>query len=134
MANKAVEFDIQGGKELMRKLRILGPHTLRVCAGSLYRSGERIMERSKSEFVPVDTGNLMSTGVVTTPEILGDEAKVQLGYGGPAAPYAIAVHEINKGYKNGRTWKYLSQPLEQAVPDIRDNLVNDINDAFNTLA
>jgi hypothetical protein len=45
------------------------------------------------EVVPVDTGNLMSTGHTDQPVEDGDTITVSFGYGGPAAGYALYVHE-----------------------------------------
>lgn len=133
MPSKMIEFNIQGGKELERKLRLLGPLALKVAGRSLYESAEEVMADSKENYVPVDTGNLRSTGVVDLPVTRGHEVEVQLGYGGPAANYAIYVHEMNKAYRNGKQWKYLQQPLEQRLPKIGEKLKDDLDQAFDTL-
>jgi hypothetical protein len=137
MAEK-LTIEITGGKALDRKMRELGPRALQAAAGSLYRSSERIMTRSKDHFCPVDTGNLRATGHVRMPEVQGKEVRVVMGYGGTAGGkpvgYAVYVHEVNKNYKNGKQWKYLETPLKEAIPDIVRALREDINDAYETLA
>lgn len=53
---------------------------------------ERIMERAKQR-VPVDLGTLRASGTVLPPRREGGQVVVTIGFGGAAAPYAIAVHE-----------------------------------------
>ncbi len=80
-------------------------------AKELYRFGEEIMAASK-DVVPVDTGNLMNSGHVEMPPSLPaggnpawgtgltapeGELLVVLAYGGPAAKYALYVHEALEG-------------------------------------
>lgn len=140
-----LSVDIQGGAELLRKLRALGPLAMRTAAGSLYRSAESIMTTSKDRYVPVDTGNLKASGHVQQPEIDGDTVVVVMGFGGPAGGrptqrhsedvgYAVAVHENRDARHPVGQWKYLETPLKAAVPDIERELKASIEDAFETLA
>ncbi len=57
--------------------------------------GETIMGDSKRNYVPVapDGGTLQGSGIVEKAVIEGENVRVRLVYGGPAAPYAEAVHE-----------------------------------------
>ena len=89
------------------------------------------MTRSKSEFCPIDTGALRASGTVT-PSISGTNVEVKLTYGGAAAPYAVFVHEINNNYKGGKSWKFLSIPLQEALPDIINGLRDDYNDMLRS--
>src|SRR5438445_10956680 len=59
---------------------------------------ELVMTASK-RVVPVgETGNLMNSGHAEGPERTAGGIDVRLGYGGPAAPYALTVHEnLNPG-------------------------------------
>src|SRR3954447_26710077 len=88
---------------------------------ALYREGLRIFAESQ-KLVPVDTGALRGSGVVTEPRIVGTTVEVVIGYGGPAAPYAIYVHEIPpppNTSTGGRSathnpptqWQYLEDPF-----------------------
>lgn len=81
---------------------------------SLYRQGESIMTRSKTEFVPVKSGRLKNSGRVDLPFKLPDGWQVDMVYGGPDAPYAATVHETpGRVHPNGQ-WKYLEQPMREA--------------------
>jgi len=64
----------------------------RTAASAMYIEAERVMTESKLH-VPVDTGTLRSTGFVEKPTINNNIILVKMGYGGPAAPYAKAVHD-----------------------------------------
>lgn len=146
MAN--LSFELKGSEELKRKLRGMGPAMIRVAARSLYRSAEAVMSDSKEHYVPVDTGTLRSTGRVDPPETSSRNVKVILGFGGPSAPYALAVHENPRSGKTGGQspsgrpykhyaqtgqWKYLQTPIEQALPDIARQLKLDLDRVPETL-
>lgn len=60
---------------------------------ALYQEGEDVMADSKANYVPVDLGTLRDSGFVDPPVWEGDTLVVQLGYGGAAEAYALAVHE-----------------------------------------
>lgn len=100
---------------------------------------ERVMAVAKGEYVPVQYGNLRGSGRVHPVKVEGERVTVDASFGGTAAPYAIAVHEIPPpGGATGsvalgtvlrpriptqRTarhrvgqWKYLEQPLLEAAP------------------
>lgn len=84
---------------------------------ALYLEGERIMMVSK-HLVPVDTGVLRNSGHVAPLTRESGGWLVVLGYGGPAAPYAQAVHEkTNVPHKVGQA-KYLETPAVEAAADI----------------
>jgi hypothetical protein len=61
-------------------------------AQGLYIEAEHIMGDAK-EIVPVDQSALKNSGYVDLPKVEGRRVVVELGFGGPAAPYAIHVHE-----------------------------------------
>jgi hypothetical protein len=83
---------LTGLAETQEALRAFGERATHELAGALYRQGEAIMAESKLE-VPVDTGVLRSTGHVAVPVITGTAVMVEMGYGGPATPYALRQHE-----------------------------------------
>ena len=82
-----------GADQLTRTLRALADRAPARAAGALYREAERIMTRSKQEFVPVDLGALRASGQVHQPVIGVTSISVILGYGDAAAGYAVYVHE-----------------------------------------
>jgi hypothetical protein len=110
-------------------------------ASALYEEGERIMAESKEHFVPVAHGTLRATGFVSPPQFENGEITVVLSYGGPAMPYAMAIHEHlsehspyswrvaeQKGsgvhFKIGGP-KYLERPVLEAAPGFTDRVAAD---------
>ncbi len=130
MADRII-LDVRGIPPISRKLRFLGPiKVVRAVERSLFQSGQEIITRSKAEFVPILSGALRSTLDALKPETSGGVTTVNLVAGGPAAPYAVFVHEINKAYRNGKQWKYLETPAKEATPDIIRNLNSSIKSAL----
>jgi hypothetical protein len=95
----------------------------------LFMEAEEIIGDAKEKYVPVDLGNLRSSGFVLPiggPKHFGFD----LGFGGPAAPYALAVHENPRAGKTGGVspsgkkykhwakvggWKYLEKPYNLKI-------------------
>lgn len=133
-----------GHKELAAKLRNAAVKYPAVVGAALFRRAEAVMTKSKQNFVPVDLGALMNSGTVSPPKI-GKEIVVELSFGGPAAPYALAVHEHLSGASPhswqeaerqgrpvrfspaGRGPKYLERPLMEVVRTLAADLAKDIN-------
>jgi hypothetical protein len=91
----------------------------RICR-LLYQHGEKIMAKSK-KLVPVLTGALKDSGSVQVRE-QGERFTVELGYGGPAAPYAVFVHEDALAEHKVGQADYLGRPYREAQRE----LLNDI--------
>lgn len=75
--------------------------------------------------VPVDTGVLMqSIPAVSGPsEHSFDSATFILGAGGAASAYALRQHEdLTFHHKEGRTAKYIENPINQRAPGIPENI------------
>lgn len=90
---EGAEFTVHGLTEAVADLRELGPRVARVAGERLATEAEVNVMTPSKERCPVDTGTLRSTGHVDKPEISAEGIKVTVGYGGPAAPYALYVHE-----------------------------------------
>lgn len=69
---------------------------------ALVGAAETVMLLSKSVYVPVITGNLRSTGTVGPVQISVGVISVEMSYGGPAAPYAEAVHDAPPEWGQGK--------------------------------
>jgi len=94
-----IEAGFKGAQELIDKLLERADRTPQDVGRALYVHGEKVMTVSKRDHVPKRYGVLAATGVVEQPVItlgargVGNEVTVRLSFGGPAAPYAEAVHE-----------------------------------------
>lgn len=133
-----ITVGLAGIKELETSLDALdSDEFLDVIARELHRSGEDVMGDSKENYVPVMDGALRNSGHVSEPERIPDGVRVEIGFGGPAASYALAVHENPRAGKTGGVspsgqkyrkwakvgqWKYLETPLKKATPQIEKNL------------
>ncbi len=134
MARRGFSITVKGQKELVRKLQRLakriGPEAI---APAMFEEAEKIMTRSKLEFVPVDTGNLRNSGHVV-PEVTKRDVTMTLGFGGPAGigntgrsnddevGYAIVVHEDQEALHKTGEAKYLETPFMQAIPGMAQRI------------
>jgi hypothetical protein len=155
MAN-SISFQIEGLENLLVKFGAAGQETMiHAAAAELFEVAEEIMSESKDQYVPVRTGNLMGTGHVDLPEIDEGSVTVNMGYGGPAAPYAIYVHEALEGTvppspdwswtkhvergeeihwtRPGSGPKYLERPFRAASDGIPDRVGTAIREALMNL-
>ena len=92
-------------------------HIINQVSRALYSEAELIMARSKRDFVPVVSGNLRASGFVQRPRVMHDAITVEMGYGGPAATYALSVHEAPPTHGQGKSG-YLSKPLNAHSYDL----------------
>lgn len=97
---------------------------------ALYLEAEIVMTSAKRDYVPVVSGALRNSGTVLAPVVKGDSIEVELGFGGPAAPYAAIVHEYPKSYGQGKN-KYLTQPLAVSAKGLTSRIAKHIQRAVN---
>ena len=139
------KYTTKGDVDLMRRLRIAAKVLPKLIAGAVYRQCEYIMTRAKDEFVPVDNSPLKNSGVVFPPKIVRNDISCEMAFGGPAAPYAEAVHEHLSEHsppswvtaeKEGRPVqfspaghgpKYLERPMMEAVDTFAREVADDVN-------
>jgi hypothetical protein len=156
MANKYFKLHIKGMNELRASLRKIANEARYRVARPLYQFAEtKIANRARAEFVPVVTGALRSSIITQVPVISGQRISVTVGAGGPAAPYALSVHEnprsgITQGespsgkkyyrrpgqsrtYSTVGGFKYLELPALEAVSN-SGGLVKDIKSEMEKLA
>lgn len=125
--------DLTGQKQLMKVLTALVAQAPQIVGAALYREGEAIMTESK-KLCPVDLGNLRSTGHVTPPEEHGGHVTVTLGYGGPAAKYAVAQHErLDFKHTVGQA-KYLEEPMLAASQGLDARIAQSIKKGIEDAA
>ncbi len=112
-----ITVEIKGAKQLQEALAKLGDRMMAEAGKALYAEAELIMTESKEQ-CPVDTGALRGTGHVEDPQASGGQVTVQMGYGGPAAPYAVYVHErLDVRHRVGKA-KFLEDPVKAAAPKL----------------
>lgn len=119
MTNVRVKIE---GADRLRRILIDSPGRVAVGVGGALRvEAENIMAESK-DLVPIDTGTLRASGFVAPVRVRGPHVEVEMGYGGAASAYALAVHEHPSehspgSWRSGVTWsrpgtgpKYLERP------------------------
>jgi hypothetical protein len=92
MSDKII-IKVKGLDEFYKLLQQSGKQAPQLAGQCLYPECEIIMTDSKDKYCPVLTGALRTTGRVGEPAVEGKSVTCELSYGGPAAPYALAVHE-----------------------------------------
>lgn len=114
MARSPVVMKLEGELVALQQLERARLGTRTITGVVMRGEGERIMQDSKENYVPVLTGALQATGRVEGPEESGGELAVELLYGGSGVDYAVTVHETDRAYRNGKSWKYLEIPANNA--------------------
>ena len=89
----SIQVSVKGTAELQKALRQYGAKAEKLVAAALYREAEGVMAKSKEESPVGVDGNLRASGFVNLPETVNGKIRVELGYGGPSASYALYVHE-----------------------------------------
>jgi hypothetical protein len=127
-------FILDGAEELKNMLIAGGEGSGQTAGQAIWEEANKIFAKSQV-LVPVDTGVLRGSGGVSAPQSDGKDLYVDIFYGGPAAPYALLVHEIQGNYHNPPTQaKYLEQPFMEALPDIQKNMAARIKDLLSRSA
>lgn len=91
-------------------------------AKKVVQYAETIMTAAK-KLTPVDFGTLRNSGNVLIAEISEAQIRVQLVFGGAAAPYALVVHErLDVKHTVGQA-KFLSTPMRELAPKLNEALL-----------
>ena len=132
MASKTFRVDIRGIREALATLRQLDERAPEAASILLKDFVETQVIAPAKEIVPVDVGTLKGSLQASEPLVAGTKITVVASAGGPAAPYALAVHENPRSGQTGglspsgkpyqhwaRTgeWKYLERPALAAASD-----------------
>lgn len=124
LVDMAGSFEFENMERLIGLLVRGGRQAPTLLGRALYDEANVMFNESQDQ-VPMDTGVLRSSGNVHAPAISHGEVLVEISYGGAAAPYALRQHE-NEEYKHapGRKAKYLSDPVEDGLPDLGRNITD----------
>ena len=88
---------------------------------ALYQEGLYI-QRNSMRRTPVLTGALRASHETTEPTYKGGEIEVAIQVGGPAAPYALIVHEdLTASHRVGES-KFLERSVTEAATGIDERL------------
>ena len=116
-----IDFTIKGLDKVRKMLRQHQEKAVFALKKEMYLEAEGIMTQAK-ELVPVDTGTLKDSGVVQLPRDEGSVIVEEFGFGGPAAPYAVFVHENTVVFHKVGMAKFLEIPFRQAQRGMVDRI------------
>ncbi|CAB4156623.1 hypothetical protein UFOVP655_80 [uncultured Caudovirales phage] len=121
-------FEIEGAQELRNMLEVSGKDAGQIVGQVILEEANTIFAKSLI-LTPVDTGALRGSGGVSAPQHTPTGIGVDIFFGGPAAPYALYVHEIMYYQHNAPTQaKFLEQPFMERLPNIQQNMARRIID------
>lgn len=115
---------------------ILIQKTNKATAESVHETAERLLEKMKNE-VPLDEGELMRSGTITSKPNLYPEVEVCISFGGgegtgkPVVPYAKRWHENSANFQRGRKKRYVADPFNRyADNDLKRSLDKNLQEAW----
>lgn len=128
----ATDFTVFGMAGLRAQLEKMSKQAPKALDKALYAEALGIFRQSQ-RIVPVGPigdpsykgapGTLKASGLIEGPT----NGEVLIGYGGPAASYAIYVHEDpNAKHKPGKSYKFLEIPFMEALPKFEQNIAKAI--------
>ena len=113
-----------GEKELLAKIKAMGPAGMNAARKVIYRKAEEIAGKAKDE-VPVDTGALKSTIHVELDEDQ-NSTSASIVAGGPSAGYGAIVHEDLTARHVVGGAKYIERPFLEVLPSIAPAIVKEL--------
>lgn len=106
--------EIQGIDTVVGVLRSAAASANPQLSARIYRAMQVIFKETQRQ-CPKRTGTLRASGSVSLP----DRGEVSIGYGGPAAEYAVWVHEnLQAKHKPPTKAKFVEDPMHQAGPTL----------------
>jgi len=131
---------LKGSDQLAKVLANLGPNLLREGGRALYAEALEIQKTSMRR-TPVDTrpnadypnqraphpGQLRASHITNKPELVRGEVTVKIEVGGPAAPYALPVHERLDVHHPVGEAKFLEKSVYEAQPGMGDRIARRID-------
>lgn len=109
----------------LKKLQLLSPNKFE---NAQYQETE-IEAKECKRVCPVLTGTLRGTIEATRPKRQGRKITTSVIAGGPAAPYALIVHETppdEATHLNGE-WKFIENPLKASAPYMAERIAKRVN-------
>lgn len=124
---EAYDVEVLGQDALISALLDAADGAPEVLGQALYEEGQMAFRQTQKE-VPIRKGYLKNSGRLSQPEMSGNgDVYVAITYGSSATKYAAPVHDLNKNYRNGRKWHYVSDPVLARVDGMENRLAKRIN-------
>jgi len=123
----SIKFDDRQG--IRRKLQKMMQDTPREVSKAVRMEAEIEATESKRR-TPVDLGNLKASIHVEGPEISGNQISATIAAGGPAAPYAVYVHEDLSAYHKVGQAKFIESTLKESAPFLPARIAKRLRDSL----
>jgi hypothetical protein len=107
---------VTGADEIARRLERLAVEAPKELGDAIYQEALVIRKVSRDR-TPVRFGVLKGTHEVSKPDIAKGNASVSITVGGPAAPYALYVHEDLQAHHDVGEAKFLEKSINEAIPN-----------------
>lgn len=117
------DFTDTGVRQKLDKLAASMPHDI---ARALYEEA-LIEEKEMRQRTPVDQGPLRASLVTHKPVFSGRNISVQIEAGGPAAPYALFVHEDTDAYHKVGQAKFIESVIRESRPFLAARIAARVN-------
>lgn len=130
-------FYLDGVNDVVKRLNAIADRLPKETAKAIRYEVEKV-GTAADRIVPADLGTLRASKTITGPTIRGNEIECSIGYGGAAAPYAVAVHEtpsehdppswegVRVDFKGQGQRKFLETPLRAAMPGMSERIAERI--------
>lgn len=122
----ATKFTVTGLREMQAKMQRLAQRFPDEVERALHQEAEIEATEAKRR-TPVDTGNLRGSIHVEGPTRAGRTVSAAIVAGGPAAPYALHVHEDLEAFHKVGEAKFIERPLMEAVPHLAERIARRID-------
>lgn len=129
----SISVELRNINKLGRELLEIAERSGTSALSALFEEGQEIMTAAKKR-TPVDTGDLRRSGTVRQKQAKGARGRdieVTLQFGGPAAPYALEVHENLKVKHRVGEAKFLERAVNEAARTMSVRLVRRMSGTFS---
>jgi hypothetical protein len=124
----AVKFSFDDRQNVRRKIQQLQRSMPDMIKAAMKQEAEIEATESKRR-TPVDLGNLRASIHVEGPEIdSGGNVSAAIVAGGPAAPYALFVHEDLEAYHKVGQAKFIESTLKESAPFLPARIAKRLRD------
>lgn len=113
--------DIVGVKAMQDKIRKIAVGFPLMVKQALYIEAQIELTEAKRR-TPFLTGALRGSGIVEPPVQSGNTLSVTIAFGGPAADYAVYVHENLEAHHPVGQAKFLESTLLESAPYLMDRI------------
>ena len=126
-----VHMDVEGLDRLLRLLDGSGRHVNDYMGKALHEEASEVFLLSQ-ELVPVRDGYLKGSGFIHPPKRAGWGTSIDIAYGGPAAGYALFVHERPARHEPPTSSKFLTKPMRRQAEGLGNRLLQRIEHMFRS--